>query len=213
MNRIGLSLVLVLAVATNGCWLGRKKPQTTAVPPPPAPVSTPSSKTKTKTKPIDPPSVTLPEKPVGSLPDMPPVQSENTPAETPPPKPVTKPGTRKSAKKAPPAAPPVTATVPPATTSPTPATVPATVPQLAVLLTPEQRNQFEADYSRDMASAMDGLIHVLETSLTPAQKESMTRVRSFMRQAEDAHGRDLATAAQLARRAAVLAQDLVQSQH
>jgi hypothetical protein len=86
------------------------------------------------------------------------------------------------------------------------------VPQLGVLLTPEQHNQYEAEYSHDMASAMDGLIHVLESSLSPAQKESMTRIRSFMRQAEEAHGRDLATAAQLARRAAVLAQDLVQSQ-
>jgi hypothetical protein len=86
------------------------------------------------------------------------------------------------------------------------------VPQLGVLLTSEQRNQYEAEYSRDMASAMDGLVHVLEHTLSPAQKESMARVRSFMRQAEDAHARDLATAAQLARRAAVLAQDLAQSQ-
>jgi hypothetical protein len=169
-------------------------------------MSTPSP----KTKPIEPPAVTIPAKPVGSLPQMPEIQPANTPAETPPPKPVAKRTVRKPATKAPSA--PAAATVPPNPAPPAPAAVTPPVPQLGVLLTPEQHNQYEAEYSRDMASAMDGLIHVLETSLSPSQKESMTRIRSFMRQAEDAHGRDLATAAQLARRAAVLAQDLVQSQ-
>lgn len=208
MNRIGVSLVLALSLAASGCWFGRKKPQAASTPPPPVPASTPAP----KTKPIEPPSVTVPAKPVGSLPQMPEVQPANTPAETPPPKPVTKRAVRKPSPKAPSAT--AAATVPPAPASPQPAAAAVTspVPQLGVLLTPEQRNQYEAEYSRDMASAMDGLIHVLETSLSPSQKESMTRIRSFMRQAEDAHGRDLATAAQLARRAAVLAQDLVQSQ-
>ena len=213
MNRIGPSLVLILALAMSGCWFRHKKPKTSSVPPPPAPLSTQTP----KTKPIEPPSVTLPAKPVGSLPDMPQLQPATTQAETPPPKPAAKRAVRKPAAKAP--TDPAAATVPSSATSsaPPPAAAPAAatppVPQLGVLLTPEQHNQYEAEYARDMASAMDGLIHVLETSLSPAQKESMTRVRSFMRQAEEAHGRDLATAAQLARRAAVLAQDVVQSQH
>jgi len=206
MNRIGLSLILALTLAASGCWFGRKKPQAASTPPPPAPMSAPSP----KTKPIEPPAVTIPAKPVGSLPQMPEIQPANTPAETPPPKPVAKRAVRKPATKAPSA--PAAATVPPTSPPPAPAAVTPPVPQLGVLMTPEQHNQYEAEYSRDMASAMDGLIHVLETSLSPSQKESMTRIRSFMRQAEDAHGRDLATAAQLARRAAVLAQDLVQSQ-
>jgi hypothetical protein len=208
MNRIGVSFVLALSLAASGCWFGRKKPQAASTPPPPAPLSTPTP----KTKPIEPPPETLPAKPVQSLPEMPQVQPANTPAETPPPKPVAKRVVRKPAPKAPSAT--AAATVPPPPASPQPAAAAVTppVPQLGVLLTPEQRNQYEAEYSRDMASAMDGLIHVLESSLSPSQKESMTRIRSFMRQAEEAHGRDLATAAQLARRAAVLAQDLVQSQ-
>jgi len=96
MTRIGPLLVLVLSLAMSGCWFGHKKPKTSSVPPTPAPLSTPSP----KTKPIEPPSVTLPAKPVGSLPQMPEVQPGNAPAETPPPKSVTKPAARKPSKKA-----------------------------------------------------------------------------------------------------------------
>ncbi len=208
MIRIGPSLVLVLSLAMGGCWFGRKKQQTPAAPPPSAPITS----TTPKTKPIEPPPVTVPSKPVQSLPDLPQIQSTEGPAETPPPKPPVKAVTRKAPKK-PPTVPVAanTPTAPPATT-PASATGASPVPQLGVLLTPEQHNQYEAEYARDMASAMDGLVHVLESALPPAKKESMNRIRSFMRQAEEAHSRDLATAAQLARRAAVLAQDLVQSQ-
>ncbi len=209
MIRIGSSLVLALSLVLSGCWFGRKKQQTPAVPPASAPITS----TRPKTKPMEPPPDTAPAKPVQSLPDLPPIKSGDSPAETPPPKPAAKPVVRKPAKKAPPV--PVAANAPtaPAPAAPAPAAGTSPVPQLGVLLTPEQRSQYEAEYARDMASAMDGLVHVLESALPPAKRESMTRIRSFMRQAEDAHGRDLATAAQLARRAAVLAQDLVQSQH
>ena len=207
MNRIGPTLVLVLSIAMSGCWFGRKKPQAPSVPPAPAPVSTPAP----VSKPVETPPETPAAKPAEAPVETPAVKPE-TPLETPPTKPVAKPVARKPVKKTPPA--PVAATVPaaPAAPAPAPAVVTPPVPQLGVLLTPEQRNRYETEYSRDMASAMDGLIHVLEYSSSPAQRESMARIRSFMRQAEDAHGRDLATAAQLARRAAVLAQDLVQSQ-
>lgn len=202
MNRFGLSLVLVLALATSACF-GVRKPKKPALPPMPAPQASPTS----KAKPIEPPRVTIPIKPVETLPEMPQVGQTELPSDTPPPKSDVKPVTRKPAKKTPPVQ--ATATAP----ASAPITVSAVqpVPQLSVLLTAEQRNQYENDYARDMASAMDGLVHVLEHSLTAPEKESMTRIRSFMSQAEEVHNRDLATAAQLARRAAVLAQDLVQS--
>lgn len=212
MIRIGPSLILVLSLGMSGCWFGRKKQQTQAVPPASAPITT----ARPKTKPMEPPPVNVPSQPVQSLPDVPEIKSAENPADTPPPKPPAKPVVRKPAKKAPPvpvAANAPTTPVPTASaTAPAPATGASPVPQLGVLLTPEQKNQYEVEYARDMASAMDGLVHVLESALPPAKKESMNRIRSFMRQAEDAHPRDLATAAQLARRAAVLAQDLVQSQ-
>ena len=172
---------------------------------------------KSRTKPIESPPDTTTARPVQSLPDIPQIKPDENPLETPPPKPPAKPAAKKQPKKTQPAPALATTAVPvqPASAPPSaPAAAAATspVPQLGVLLTPEQRNQYEADYARDMASAMDGLTHVLEHTATPAQKESMTRIRSFLRQAEDAHAKDLTTAAQLARRAAVLAQDLVQSQ-
>ena len=103
---------------------------------------------------------------------------------------------------------------PPAAPPAAPATPPqSVVPQLTVLLTAEQRSQYETDYASDLARAQDGLVRTAGYTLTSAQKESVTRIRSFMRQAEDLHGRDLATAAQLARRAAVLSQDLADSLH
>lgn len=205
MKRFGLSLVLVSTLVTSGCWFGAKKAKKPSPPPMPAPKATPSS----KTKPIELPRVTIPAKPVETLPEMPQVGQTELPSDTPPPKSDIKPAARKPAKKA--QALPGTAVAPTGSSSPGAAAPPPPVPQLTVLLTAEQHNQYESDYNRDMTSAMEGLVHVLEHSLTAQQKESMTRIRSFMRQAEEVHGRDLATAAQLARRAAVLAQDLVQS--
>ena len=46
-------------------------------------------------------------------------------------------------------------------------------------------------------------------SLTPAQRETVERIRTFIQQAEESKGRDLATAMQLVRRADVLGQDLL----
>jgi|GEM_PF-1434518 len=202
MNRAGLTLLLVLSVATSGCWFGRRKAPKVPVPVTPAPKAAPGP----SSKPIEPPPELPPSNSVPTPAETPVTPSGQTPAEAPPPKPVRKPAARKPARKTAPVPVPAV-TAPPATSAPA-----AQVPQLGVLLTAEQRNQYEAEYSRDMASAMDGLVHILESALSPAQKESMNRVRSFMRQAEDAHARDLAAAAQLARRAAVLAQDLAQSQ-
>jgi hypothetical protein len=52
------------------------------------------------------------------------------------------------------------------------------------------------------------LASLANRTLTPAQTETVTRARSFLQQAAQYHSRDLATAAELARRARVLTQDL-----
>lgn len=198
MNRIGLSLLLLLTLSMGGCWFGgRKKPKAPQTPRPPIVAPTPD--TKRENKPV-PPIETPPElKPQGIPSAAPPVLTEEKPASKPP----AKKSHRRSTVPTPPAAPPSTPT----------ATVPAPqpVPQLGVLLTTEQRNQYENEYVRDLALAQDGLVRAAHYSLSGAQKENVSRVRSFMRQAEELHARDLATAAQLARRAAVLSQDLAQS--
>lgn len=197
MNRIGLSLLLLLSFSLGGCWfgMGRKKPKAPQTPRPPIVAPTPAP--KKETGPVT-PIETPPElKPQGIPSAAPPVLTEEKPASKPP--------ARKSRRKV---AVPTPPTAPPAAPA---ATAPQPVPQLGVLLTAEQRNQYENEYAHDLARAQDGLVRTAGYSLSGAQKESVSRIRSFMRQAEELHARDLATAAQLARRAAVLSQDLAES--
>lgn len=203
MNRIGLSLLLLSSLAMSGCWfgIGRKKPK--APPAPRPPIVSPTPDTKREDKPV-PPIETPPElKPQGIPSAAPPVLTEEKPASKPP----AKKSHRRSPAPAPPAATPAAPPSTPAATAP----APQPVPQLGVLLTAEQRNQYENEYGRDLALAQDGLVRASRFSLSGAQKENVSRIHSFMRQAEELHTRDLATAAQLARRAAVLAQDLAES--
>jgi len=208
MKRIGLTLLLLLTLGVNGCWIGLKRHKPQAVPPAPTVAPTPIPETKPETKPEAKPEIkpeVIPETKV----ETEPIQAPPEPPEQPP---VVKPPAKKTPRK--PAAPvvPPAAVAPstaPGTTTATPA--PQSVPQLSVLLTAEQRNQYETDYAKNLELAQDGLVKTAAYSLTAAQKESVSRIRSFMHQAEDLKGRDIATAAQLARRAAVLSQDLAES--
>jgi hypothetical protein len=66
----------------------------------------------------------------------------------------------------------------------------------------------EADYTSDLNKARAVLAALGQTTLDSSRAEMAYRIRSFVRQAEDSHNRDLAAAAQLAHQARVLAQDL-----
>jgi hypothetical protein len=55
------------------------------------------------------------------------------------------------------------------------------------------------------------LVLAAEYKLTPGQSESVGRIQSFLRLAENVHDRDPATAAQLAHRAGLLAEDLLKT--
>ena len=208
MKRKGLSLLLLLALGVNGCWFGKKhKPP--AAPPPPAVAPHPAPVIKPEIKPDSSPDTKF-ETPPEIKPETTPVEALPLPPEQ---KPATKPPAKRPRKAVQPVvpAPPAAPASAPSIAPPAPTTV--AVPQLSVLLTPEQHSQYEADYARNLARAQDGLARSAEHSLSPAQRESVSRIRSFMHQAEELHGRDLATAAQLAQRAAVLAQDLADSLH
>jgi 2,4-dienoyl-CoA reductase-like NADH-dependent reductase (Old Yellow Enzyme family) len=76
-------------------------------------------------------------------------------------------------------------------------------------MTPEQRRQYETDYAASLARAQHGLVLAAEYKLSPAQSETVGRIQSFMKLAENVHDRDPATAAQLAHRAGLLAEDLL----
>lgn len=203
MNRFGVLLLLLLTLGVDGCWIPLRRHTRQIVPPPPVVTPKPAPETKPETKPAAKPA---------AQPEAPPdIKIETEPIQVPPElqeqPPVAKPPAKKPRKQAQPVVVPQ-APAAPAVASPAPA---QSVPQLSVLLTAEQRSQYEADYASNLASAQDGLVRTAGAALNAAQKESVTRIRSFMRQAEELHKKDLATAAQLAHRAAVLSQDLAQS--
>ena len=207
MNRFGVLLLLLSTLGVDGCWVPLRRHTRQIVPAPPVVTPNPAPETKPETKPADKPAA-QPEAPPEIKPESPPMQLPPELSQQPP---VAKPPSKKpSRKQAQSVIPPAPAPAP-AATPPAPAPAASSVPQLGVLLTAEQRNQYEADYASNLALAQDGLVRTAGAALNSAQRESVTRIRSFMRQAEELHKKDLATAAQLAHHAAVLSQDLAQS--
>ncbi len=75
----------------------------------------------------------------------------------------------------------------------------------------EERRQLDAAYVTDLNQANQILGRLTGRSLNSEQKDSVNRARAWIRQAAQYHNRDLATAAELARRARVLTQDLAAS--
>jgi hypothetical protein len=91
----------------------------------------------------------------------------------------------------------------------TPAPVkPTPTPALGAILTADQRKQLDAAYQSDLRQANLVLSKLSGRTLTTEQTDSVSRARAWIRQAGQYHDRDLATAAELARRARVLTQDL-----
>ena len=85
---------------------------------------------------------------------------------------------------------------------------PAPAPALGTLLTADQRKQLDTAYQSDLRQANAVIARLAGRTLTTEQSVTANRARDFIRQAAQFHDRDLATAAELARRARVLTQDL-----
>jgi hypothetical protein len=81
---------------------------------------------------------------------------------------------------------------------------------LGQIFTPEQWR----DYNRTLDESLDRVRRALEVldgkKLNAEQKETRNRIRTFQKQAEQARQQDLVTAVNLARRADLLAKDLVE---
>lgn len=92
-----------------------------------------------------------------------------------------------------------------------PAPAPAPAPQLGELLTPGRRQQYEQDFTRSVTQARAVLSQLSGRKLTAGDQQAVGRVGTFLQQAEQVKGNDLVTALQLAKRAEVLAQDLLKS--
>ena len=158
---------------------------------------------------VQPPFIlpTLAPAPVATIPEPVPV-----PDETPPPipptvaiNPVPLPPVPAPSKPSPfPRAPSRPAPAVPEPVMPTP--VPA--PALGEILSADKRKELDTEYQADLRQANEVLNSIRGRSLTSSQRDSVSRARAFITQAAQYHDRDLATAAELARRARVLTQDL-----
>lgn len=90
-----------------------------------------------------------------------------------------------------------------------PVPAPATVPRLGEILSPEIRASYERDYVAHVSRAQDMLTQAAGKNLDSNQEQTVDRIRTFLRQSQDLReGGDLTTAVEVARRAALLAEDL-----
>ena len=82
-------------------------------------------------------------------------------------------------------------------------------PQLGEVLTPGRRRESEAELGASLQRARASLAQVAGRSFTPAQHDTVERIRIFIQQSEAEKQKDISTAVQLARRADLLGQDFV----
>lgn len=191
--------LLAMTISLSGCWFKKKPTIVPVITPRPEPKQEPTPAPPPKQEP-QPPPVVEPAKPT-------PQPEQQTPAEKPSPAP-SAPKRRRPA----PQTPPPTQQQPPPQEAPATTNPPAVpIPQLGELLTPEKRKQYEDECEQRLRRARAVLAQTAGRTLTPSQSESAGRIRSFIRQAEELRGRDIATALQLARRADLLGQDLSQT--
>ena len=183
-----LPLILAMSLGTTSCLFQKKTVARVFVPPPPV--------VRPQVVSVVPEIPAAPEVELSS--EMPQIEGfpESLPASAGPPPP---------APRRPP--PPVRATAPP------PAVIPPepqpTPPRLAQIFTADQLRE----YNRSLDESLDRVRRVLGTvagkNLNPELAQTVERIQTFQKQAEQAREQDLVTAVNLARRADLLAQDLV----
>jgi len=184
-----ISLLVGTSLATSSCLFQKKPPR--AFRPPPVAARVPPDTTP----------VVLPAPPENST-EVAPGEDIHVTAELPPlpgpPKPV------------PPAKPPATAT--PAVSVPNAGVVgtpPPAPPKPVQIYTTEERRAFLRDLEDSMSRVQRALAYVENRSLNTDQRDIVNRIKTFQQQAEQERDRDLAAAVSLARRADLLARDLL----
>jgi hypothetical protein len=176
--------IFALSLASTSCL--RQKTQARVFTPPPA-----------RAKPADPVAPPLPDPPrVAAAPSAvaPPALPETTPEVI---------GAPKRVARRPLSPPPPK---PPATVTPeSPVT-----PRLGQLFTAEELREHARTLDETLERVNRALAIVEGKNLTAGQKEIAERIRTFRKQAEQAREQDLLTAVSLARRADLLAKDLLE---
>jgi hypothetical protein len=77
-------------------------------------------------------------------------------------------------------------------------------------MTEEQKAEYRRAYEANTTEATRVLLTVSARKLVKEQLETVTRIRSFLQQAGEARATDWSLAANLARRAAILARELAE---
>jgi hypothetical protein len=82
--------------------------------------------------------------------------------------------------------------------------------RLSQILTPEESRRNTQELEQYTESVKRALARVQGRNLTPEQKDIAERVQTYLTQAEQAREQDLVTAVNLAKRADLLAKDLLE---
>ena len=182
------ALVLCEAVGSSSCFFSAKKPPRAFIPPP---VQTPViARTPPPELPPAPelaalpgPDVFLPLPGGLRLPPPPPapVQRRNPVANAP------KPGAQDP-----------------------PVAEPAPAPRLGQIFPPDKLQEYNRELKESLDRVDGALVRLERKKLNSRQREDVERIRTFRKQAEQAREQDLVTAVSLARRADVLAKDLLE---
>lgn len=220
MRRASAVCAVLLVLTLAGCRRAPKQPPT----PPPPSVSAP---------PLEMPPAPKPEPRVIEEPPLPPPPLPAPPEEEPtvitpsviklppPPKPARKRGNGRpqAAKPKPPetkpadpkAADPKPAEAPPAQPADPAAQPPQPAPVLEEVIPGDETRRLKQSLAESQAAARNSLAALKGRRLSREQNETANRVRAFLRQAAETESRDIGSAAELARRAALLAEDLRKS--
>ncbi len=199
--------LLALALASAGCWpFASSRSAEVPVPHAPAPAPKPPENRPAKAPAAEengaaelpaPPNVEPEVQPAPQVPALGTADSEVPP----PPKP-----SRAPRRPAAPASPPE-AEAPPAE----PAEPPDNLPRLTQFLSEQERWEYNREIDTLLGQIHQTMDALGQRPLSQEQMEVLDRVRTFVRQASEARKVDLVTARSLARRAMLLAQDLVKS--
>jgi hypothetical protein len=208
MIRAHAGLLAALALLLTAEWGCHRKPKTPAQPSAPAaaPLQMPPPP-KVEPHPIEEPP--QPPPPLPAPPEQQPsVIAPNVIKLPPPPKAAKKrPARPAAAKPKPEEAKPAGEPAEPAA-QPAP---PSTAPVLEEVLPGDQSRRLRQSLASYQSAARHALAAIQGHRLSREQNETAARARAFLRQSEAAEGRDIAAAAELARRAALLAEDLRKS--
>ena len=198
-RRIGMLawLALALLVCAGGCKRA-KAPVVAAAPPPPVVSAEPVSVPQVTNR-LPPPQPIPPE----AIPREPEIATTPEPE----PEPAQAPRTTQRPRQA--ASGPATVTPPPAPQTPTPAAPAGPPPQLRPVFPGQEERELRDRIERSLASAEQLLARVASD---PGKRSAVARVRSFIKQAEQARDKgDLNRARSLAERAVVLGSDLART--